>query len=212
MGKNKSWSVWFTSDLHIGHDSVIKFSQRPFKDSQEMSEYIREKWNLKVKPEDQVIVVGDVYFYLDKNQIKDYLSSLNGKKILIRGNHDRKSREMYAIGFDLVCEEMSMTIANERVTISHYPFRINKYKYLFYKIRHFLFNFLKIKGSWSESTKLYNKRPIDNGQFLIHGHTHSKEKIKNKQIHVGMDAWNYEPVSLGEIGNIISKIKKEKEK
>lgn len=207
MGKKKSWQTWFTSDPHFGHDNVINFCKRPFKDMNEMMNKIREKWNAKVSPEDQVIFVGDVFFYLDKSEAKAYLDSLNGKKMLVRGNHDRKPREMNAMGFDFVCEEMVVFVANERVTISHYPFRAPRWKHEYFNIRHKIFKFFKIKGSWSIDNRFYQRRPENKGQFLIHGHTHSKEKVRGRMIHVGMDAWNYEPVPVGEIGNLITEIK-----
>ena len=55
--------------------------------------------------------------------------------------------------------------------------------------------------------KYHHKRPMDNGQFLIHGHTHSKHKINGKAIHVGVDAWNFKPVNIQEISNMIAKVK-----
>ena len=202
--------MWFTSDPHFGHDNVINFCKRPFKDMDDMLDKIRKKWNAKVKPEDQVIFVGDVFFNLNKSKAKSYLDSLNGRKILVRGNHDRKPREMNAMGFDFVCEEMILSIANERVTVSHYPFRASILRHKYFNLRHILFKFFNIKRkSWKIKDKFYYRRPKNNGQFLIHGHTHSSIKTMGRAIHVGMDAWNYEPVSMSEIGNIISEIKLE---
>lgn len=216
MGKKKSWTTWFTSDSHFGHQNkdgggVIRFCNRPFKDMDDMMEKIREKWNKKVSPEDQVIFIGDVFFYLDKSEAKQYLDSLNGKKVLVRGNHDRKPREMNSMGFDFVCEEMVMFIANERVTLSHYPFRLSKWKHNHFNIRHKIFKLLGIKGSWGSDNRFYERRPENKGQFLLHGHTHSKEKIRGRMIHVGMDAHNFEPISMDTIGNIIASIKLKEE-
>ena len=47
----------------------------------------------------------------------------------------------------------------------------------------------------------------DDGNFLIHGHTHSKRRVNGRQIHVGVDAWGYEPVPVGKIAEIITQIK-----
>lgn len=38
-------NIFFTSDLHIGHANVIKFDKRPFKDINEMSSEVIERWN-----------------------------------------------------------------------------------------------------------------------------------------------------------------------
>jgi calcineurin-like phosphoesterase family protein len=206
MGK-PSWVTWFTADPHFFHDNIMKFTGRPFKDMDDMLNKIREKWNKKVKSNDHVIIVGDAFFKFDKDKAKEYLSSLNGKKILVRGNHDIDTRICYFLGFDFVCEEMTLKIANETVTISHYPFKFGGFREFFRKLKYKILIFLKIKKDRG-TDKFAARRPIDKGQFLIHGHTHSTDKVRGRSIHVGMDAWNYELVPIGEIGNIISKIRK----
>ena len=228
MGKKKRGTeTWFTSDPHFGHDSVIDFCHRPFKDMEEMMEVMRKKHNAKVQPEDTVIYVGDIFFYLPKPVAKAYLDSCNGKKILVRGNHDRKAREMTQMGFDYVVEEMVMVIANERVTISHYPFKAPEYVHRYFNLRAKLFKLIGKKGAWSLSRRFYDRRPINRGQFLLHGHTHGKDKTipyfksfldkifgkhtRHRQIHVGVDAWKFEPIPIGEIGNLICQIKREED-
>ncbi len=39
-------------------------------------------------------------------------------------------------------------------------------------------------------------RPRDCGGFVVHGHTHSAVKFRDRQIHVGLDAWDLMPVPL----------------
>lgn len=77
--------IYFISDLHIGHKSVIKLSKRPFKDLDEMHNLIIQKWNNIVKPEDVVYHVGD--FCLNSKYV-DFYKRLNGSINFIRGNHD----------------------------------------------------------------------------------------------------------------------------
>lgn len=211
MGKKRGWQTHFTSDPHWGHvnknkSGVIEFCDRPFKDMDDMMHQIRERWNKVVKPEDQVICVGDMFFYLSKAEAKEYMDSLNGRKILVRGNHDRKPREMNAMGFDFVCEELKLLIGNERVTVCHFPFRIPIWKHTWYKFKNKFLKPLGFKHTWVD--KYYKRRPKDEGQFLIHGHTHNKDQVRGRAIHVGMDAWDFTPVPLGQIGNIISEVRR----
>jgi calcineurin-like phosphoesterase family protein len=43
----------------------------------------------------------------------------------------------------------------------------------------------------------------DEGKYLIHGHLHSAEKFNGREIHVGVDAWDFTPVPLETIADYI---------
>jgi calcineurin-like phosphoesterase family protein len=76
-----------TADWHIGEDRM-EIMQRPFKDQREMIEVMVERHNAIVAPDDLVYVVGDVCY----QKYPEFLAEVdrfNGKKIVIRGNHDR---------------------------------------------------------------------------------------------------------------------------
>ena len=79
--------VFIISDTHFNHANIIKYCNRPFKDTKEMDEMMIKNWNETVSNKDIVLHLGD--FGLGK---KEYIASivkrLNGKKILIMGNHD----------------------------------------------------------------------------------------------------------------------------
>ena len=54
-----------------------------------MNEYIIKKWNSVVKEADTVYHLGDVGFG-SLQEVKSLVERLNGRKILLRGNHDFK--------------------------------------------------------------------------------------------------------------------------
>lgn len=81
--------IYFISDTHFYHSNIIKYSNRPFKDVNEMNETIINSWNSVVKNDDTVYHLGDFCLSSD-DEIKSIFNMLNGNKILIRGNHDRK--------------------------------------------------------------------------------------------------------------------------
>ena len=203
---NKHWTTWFWSDQHFGHDNVIGFCNRPFKDKEEMKEALIANHNKLVKPEDLVIYVGDTFFYHSPEEMKEVLSRLNGRKILVRGNHDQKARQMMNVGFEICVETMEMFIAGERVLFSHYPFRMDEKLMRWLKIKKKIHKALGLRPIYFE--KYHDRRPKDGGQFLIHGHTHDTRKLKGRMIHVGVDAWGYKPVNIQEISNIITEVKK----
>lgn len=81
---------YYISDTHFDHENIIRLANRPFKNVQEMNETIISNWNNKVKDEDTVYILGDISFGedIDRDII---LKKLKGKKILIKGNHDKRS-------------------------------------------------------------------------------------------------------------------------
>ena len=82
---------WVTSDLHFGHANIMKFcpETRKFADVEDMNQSMIREWNAKVSPEDKVYILGD-FAFLPTNKAVAILNQLNGEKILIEGNHDRK--------------------------------------------------------------------------------------------------------------------------
>lgn len=79
--------TWLTADWHLGEDRM-HLMQRPFNDPDVMGTHILRMHNSVVKPEDELIIVGDVV-YKERPEYLKYLKQFNGRKTLIRGNHDR---------------------------------------------------------------------------------------------------------------------------
>lgn len=79
--------IWFTSDTHFGHANIIKHCNRPFRDVHIMDAYLIAYWNQLVRPGDTIYHLGD-FAFATKDRVTDILSKLNGRKILIAGNHD----------------------------------------------------------------------------------------------------------------------------
>ena len=95
-------NVWFTSDTHFGHALFVKSSGsepplRPFASVEEMDETLVERWNAVVKPGDRVYHLGDVAM---RKPCIATVGRCNGKKILIRGNHDIFRMRDYAPYFE----------------------------------------------------------------------------------------------------------------
>lgn len=87
---------WFISDTHFGHANVIEYSKRPFVNVAQMDDIMIGKWNNCVRPEDEVFMLGD-FGLSSVHHLTDILQSLNGSKILIKGNHDGSVAKMKRI-------------------------------------------------------------------------------------------------------------------
>ena len=76
--------VRFIADLHFGHESMAL--KRGFKSAEEHDQHIIKKWNSVVHKRDTVYILGDVT--MEKSSNYHLLDELNGKKIVVLGNHD----------------------------------------------------------------------------------------------------------------------------
>ena len=151
--------------------------------------------NKIVQKRDTLYIVGDFAFGAI-GEAKKWLHKLNGRKILIMGNHDRDPRVMFEMGFKDVFENHQIKLGDHKILLSHFPY----FPSLYYRIRHWILYRKK------PDKRYLHKRIFDTGQWLLHGHVHSEEvfPMGPRQIHVGIDAWG-EPVSEKEILSIIDK-------
>ena len=115
--------TWLTSDWHIGENRFTLMG-RPFNSEEEMIDLLVKNHNQLVKPDDLVIVNGDVC-YQNAPQFLPHVSRFNGKKILIRGNHDKVfTDEQLKPYFDEIIpdgEGIERTFCNIPCYITHYP-------------------------------------------------------------------------------------------
>lgn len=117
-------AFWITSDLHFGHTNIMKFcpDTRQHDSVQDMNEYIVQEWNRKVQPDDTTYILGDVAFCHHDVAI-GFMNRLNGKKILIEGNHDSKLLKMESFRdcFSEIHKYHEIKINGTTVVMFHYP-------------------------------------------------------------------------------------------
>lgn len=107
--------TWIISDLHFNHANCIGYSNRPYKNIEEMNNDLIKKWNSKVGKEDKVFVLGDFAF----GNITEIVPLLHGHKILIMGNHDSGPSSKYInAGFNKV---INCPIILDGLVLSHRP-------------------------------------------------------------------------------------------
>ena len=139
------FNIYGLSDSHFLHENILKFTYdqaktqllRPeFSSLEDMDNKMRSLWNHTIRPEDLVIHVGDfVWTKGSSERIKEVIKSLNGRKILIRGNHDKKSYSWYlSNGIDFVCDKFSWDYNGKRVLFVHNPDHITADEYSRYDI------------------------------------------------------------------------------
>lgn len=180
--------TFFTSDLHIGHNNEA--IRRGFKDANEHDNALVERWNSMVAQKDIVWVLGDVSLGLKLHTIPTLLN-MNGTKHLISGNHDLchpmyrdsdKHIPRYQEAFKSVQMMARRKVESEDLLLSHFPYNGDH------------------EGI---EPRFMQYRLPDMGRWLLHGHTHKPDRRFGREIHVGVDAWNYHPVPWETIVDII---------
>lgn len=165
-------NIFVTADLHLGHTNIIKHCGRYFNNVNEMDETIINNWNSVIKQKDLVYIVGDFAWKTPDR----YISKLNGKKILIRGNHDYKFKKYYYL-FQEVHDILIRNINEQKVVFCHYKLT-----------------------TWPGSNR---------GAYHLHGHSHGMlyEDPNIPCCDIGVDVWNFIPVSWE---TIVLKLKERK--
>jgi calcineurin-like phosphoesterase family protein len=181
--------TWFTSDWHLGHRNIIEYSQRPFENVERMNEELIARHNALVKPDDIVIDVGD--FSMNEKIVQSAIKRLHGKRTLVCGNHDRCFRKHRGAlrwakqyvewGFAQVVQGWEVTMGVHKVRVDHLPY----------------------VGDSRHEERYKEYRPVDDGRWLLHGHIHNLWKQKDRMINVGVDVWNYQPVHIDELAEIV---------
>lgn len=207
-------NIWFTSDTHFSHKNTLRYCGRPFWTKEQCDEAMIARWNAVVKPEDTVYHLGDVAMHTAP--IVRILPRLNGKKILIVGNHDlmysyfiatrgikfvdRMRKEYLEAGFAEIhlsgltvdfafwdglvppigtAEGRILPPVTVKARLSHFPTKNVEDKY--------------------HNDKHEKSRPKDDGTLNICGHVHQNWLKRGNNINVGVDVWDFAPVSLEEV-------------
>lgn len=163
-------NIWFTSDLHFGHDRDFVWKVRGFENVEEMNKAIVERFNSKIQPEDTVYILGDLMLG-DNVAGEECLSKLNGKKIIILGNHDTSKRiKIYEKYAEEIAYAKVIKYKKRQIYMSHYP---------------------TLTGNLDDTP----------GHCVLnfHGHTHQTENFTGDytfMYHVGVDSHDCYPVHI----------------
>ena len=121
--------TWITSDTHFGHSNIMNFcpeTRGRFQDKDHMNREMIKIWNAVVGQEDLVYHLGDVSF-LNVTETCDIVENLNGRKILITGNHDGKllKKQRFRDCFEEIHDYLEITHKNKKVILFHYPIHMH---------------------------------------------------------------------------------------
>ena len=162
--------------------NVIRFDNRPFTSVEEMDSELIRRWNSKVGAKDVVYILGDISWYNDE-KTTEIMNQLNGRKILIKGNHDRVHGQVRHC-FEEITDYKEIKLDGNHIVLCHYPI-------VFFNRHHY--------GSYMFYGHVHNSHEwnmTENYKFEL-----QELDIKCNMFNVGTMIWNYEPVTFEEIVN-----------
>lgn len=169
--------IYFTADTHFFHSNIIGMSRRPFTDVSDMNKTLITNWNAMVRERDEVYHLGDFAYKGSIKDVNGMLSKLNGKKYLIAGNHDGKylNDSGFASAFDWVKDYYELSYKDARFILFHYPI---------FEWAHYYRKSVHLYGHVHNNA---DRTPEDAERFALLG---------NRAINVGVDCYDYYPVSI----------------
>lgn len=174
--------LFFTSDMHLNHVNICKYCHRPFDSRSEMNKTLIDNWN-KVVPEDGIVVNCGDFTLLHKEDMKEYqklFNKLNGKILLLRGNHDRIPITTEPIGNLIAAVDVAMIhVDGVKIMASHYPMLAYPADYQVFGHIHTL---------------------SDGTCYGIDGDVNAR--LRTTQYDVGVDQNGYKPVSYWQLCDI----------
>lgn len=114
--------AYFTADLHLGHQGVLGFGQRPFRTVEDHDRAIVDRWNNRVTDADTVYVLGDFALGATARELRRLFGELRGQKHLVIGDHDA-NRVLDLPWASPPREILRVTVERQQLFLSHYPTR-----------------------------------------------------------------------------------------
>lgn len=169
-------NLWFTSDYHIGHWNILKLGKgRPFSCLDEMHAAIADRHNAIVRPGDLVYNLGDFGLKVKWDELLRFRRRLTGNIYFVKGNHDSVTKEMFRRAPDAFVWVKELETIKPKIdgippiTLCHYALR-----------------------TWPGSNKEH---------WQLYGHSHGMlpELPNLLAFDVGVDCWNFTPISIEQV-------------
>lgn len=168
-------NIYVISDTHFGHNNIIKYCNRPFKDSDEMDQILIDNWNKTIKDNDIVYHLGDVFLSSKGGKYGHILKNvLKGHKRLVVGNHDDLKNKYLMESFEKVM--LWRMFPEFQLLFTHVPVHESSL-------------YRGASENEKDPPKLKN----------VHGHIHEKDSPSKDHFNVSVERINYTPIHIEEL-------------
>ena len=164
--------LFFTADSHVGHHGILSprmHAPRPFAGIEEHDETIVARWNAVVRPYDTVWHLGDFCYRCTEAYALGIFRRLNGRRFLVRGNHDKVAARL---PWDGPIVDVARAVVQDR------------------------------EGPQGLFLSHYAHRVwprMHRGDIHLYGHSHGSLPGTATSTDVGVDCFDWRPVTLDEI-------------
>lgn len=180
-------NIYFTSDWHLNHFNIIKYTNRPFETLEEMNNTIITNFNSRVKKDDMCFFLGDFIFRSgsqrgegEKDKPNYFLDKLNCKNIIfIQGNHDKNNSLKTPI------QNLVIKHGGKRIFLVHnpdfcnvnYEMNITGHVHDKWKFKRYIKN-NSFTDCCNVSVEQYNYYPVDINEIFKEYHFWLKQNTK----------------------------------
>lgn len=172
--------TYYTSDWHLGHKNIIRYSNRPFTDVKQMNRAIIENTKARLKPGDRLFFLGDFGFQHLDQSIRDLreIKSTGCLMYLVPGNHDPEAlatvtewdssdpKDPAPCIWEKVSPLMDVNDRKRHVVLCHYT--------------------------------IMNWNRAHHGSYHLFGHAHGNMPGTQQSMDVGVDPCGFQPLTLDE--------------
>lgn len=171
--------TWLVSDTHFSHQGILSPRMdrpRPFASIHDHDEVLIDRWNARVRDDDIVWHLGDFAYGCSHAKARETFERLRGRKHLIIGNHEE--RGMRLSWFERPVQACRISIQDPGME--------------------------KPQGVWLSHYAHRTWPGIWRGDLHCYGHSHGSLPGTSRSCDVGVDAWDFRPVRLSEILEVLS--------
>ena len=190
----KSSQIWLSADQHFEHKNILRYCARPFNSLEDMARGLMAPYREMIHPFDTVYWLGDLVFM--RKTIPGYVKPV-GRTALVRGNHDKIDAGDYRrAGILKVHNSLEIDHGGERIFLIHNPMQVLLDEAQKRKI--------SVRGlTWDNPIirKLAENLPYK----VFCAHVHQLFRRFGQFVNVGVDVWDYRPITLEEALDAFSK-------
>lgn len=174
-------TTYFISDTHVGHAGMMSERMgrpRPFRSVEEMDEALVANWNNRIRATDRVFHLGDFAYGCSLAHARSVFDRLNGHRTLVRGNHEARGEKL---AWEGGIHDVLRLSVQDRGMPQPVDLWLSHYAHL----------------SWPD---------LHRGRIHLYGHSHGSIPPTSRSCDAGVDCWDFRPVTIPEIQELLADV------